>query len=71
MNPYDNPPQGMKAGKKRGWRVPAPSPQSRKVEAIAAENQELKTMLAALHERLAAIEAAQPAEPLKRKGKAK
>lgn len=55
-NLYDNPPIGYtRAGTKKGWAVPAKTPQSGKLAKIKQENEELKDRLAQLEELVGSI----------------
>lgn len=55
-NLYDTPPMGYtRVGTKKGWAVPAKTPQSGKLSKIRQENEELKDRLAQLEELVGSI----------------
>jgi hypothetical protein len=52
---FDNVPQGFVRGQ-RGWIIPTRNPHRKSIDKLKAENEELKTMLQELHDRMDKLE---------------
>lgn len=63
INPFDTAPSGYQRGKK-GWIVPAQTPQAAIAKRVQKENKELKETLALLMEK---VDALSPSEGKKKK----
>lgn len=63
INPFDTAPSGYQRGKK-GWIVPAQTPQAAATKRVQKENKELKETLALLMEK---VDALSPSEGKKKK----